>query len=172
MSTSITATVANKFVGDHRSDLLLIGLLCAAGIPAISVDPGWKFGVKTSVPGTLTSSQGKTDTTFTWTPVAAPADPKDAQISALQSKLESASAWAAVLQSRATTAEGLNASLTSEVSSFTTMNAAMTAKLSAAQAANDTLNAQLAAMTAKVAAAEASLKPAIPPAPVEPTATA
>jgi peptidoglycan hydrolase CwlO-like protein len=150
-SSTITATVANKLVGDHRSDLLLVGLLKSAGIPAVSVNPGWKFGVTTSAPGTLTSVPGKDTTVFTWTPTPVPPTAQETQI--------------ANLTTRATSAESINDSLDKQLATANSQITTMTAELATANGKVTsmtsqlaTANEQIAALTKQIATVESTLQ--------------
>lgn len=152
-ATPITATVPNKLIGDHRSDLLLVGLLKSAGIPAVSVNPGWKFGITTSAPGTVTSVQGKTDTVFTWVPTPVPPTAQETQIAALQATATSASETIAKMTAELATANETIASLTKQLATVTAHDTAMIAELAAA-------NVQVTSLTKQITAAESTLKPA------------
>jgi hypothetical protein len=178
-ATPITATVPNKLIGDHRSDLLLVGLLKAAGIPAVSINPGWKFGVKTSIPGTVTSVQGKTDTVFTWTPTPVPPTAQETQIANLTTRATSAEAINDSLDKQLAAEQGISDSLDKQLatanSQITTMTAelatangkvtSMTAELATANATIATLQVQIASAESNLKAATAGLGGAAAPAP-------
>jgi hypothetical protein len=152
MTTPITATVPNKLVGDHRSDLLLVGLLKAAGIPAVSVNPGWKFGITTSVPGTVTSVQGKETTVFTWVPTPVPPTAQETQLAALQAGAESSASLIRALHTHGIAFQAENDSLTAQLATANAKVASMTTELA-------TANEQIAAFTKQITAAESNLKP-------------
>jgi hypothetical protein len=153
MTASITATVPSKFVGDHRSDLLLVGLLKAAGIPAVSVSGGFMATVNTSAPGILTSVKGATDTVFTWTPKPVAPSAEDVELTALHANATSAAAMITELQARATTAEGHLATVTAELATANTKAASLAT-------ANAALTSQIATLSKQPSAAEPTPKPA------------
>jgi hypothetical protein len=154
----ITATVPNKLVGDHhRSDLLLVGLLKAAGIPAVSVNPGWKFGIQTSTPGTLTSIPGKETTVFTWVPTPVPPTAEETQIAALQANATSASATITTMTAELATANAEITSLKEDIADTDSDNALLTKQLAAANAQITTMTAELATANATIATLQAQI---------------
>lgn len=165
--TPITATVPNKLIGDHRSDLLLVGLLKAAGIPAVSIAPGWMFKVNTSVDGVLTRATGKDTTVFAWTPTPVPPTAQETQIAALQATATSASASLTTLTAELATANATIASLKEDLADTDSDNALLTKQLATANATITTMtaelataNATIATLTKQITAAESTLKPA------------
>jgi len=152
-----SCSIPSSLLKSGANDLVVIGQLAEAGIPADYIHHG---RVVLKGDGTLTQTvQGK-DTVFTYTPPAAPPDPKDAQIAVqaaqikdLSGKLGSASSLVSDLQARATKAETLNDSLRAQVDASLAQIASLTAE-------NSALTAHNAALTAQIATAEASLQAA------------
>jgi len=170
--SSITVSVPAHWRDNAAFDLVTVNALKAAGIPAESIDRG---RIVLSADGSLTSITKGKSTTYTFTPVPPPIDPKDTTIADLQSqaaelsqkiaeseaaktelsnKVEAATGLINDLQKRATKAEDLNSSLQSQVTAS---------------------NTQIDELKSKIATAEASLqaaKAAPAPAPAAETAPA
>jgi peptidoglycan hydrolase CwlO-like protein len=117
----------------------------------VSVNPGWKFGIQTSTPGTLTSIPGKETTVFTWIPTPVPPTAQETQIANLTTRATSAEAISDSLDKQLATANSQITTMTAELATANGKVTSMTSQLA-------TANEQIAALTKQIATVESTLQ--------------